>query len=111
MFPVAPGGGADKRGGRYESRWTVWRGACPVLSGTAEAITVEALRAAGVGIEFRLHYVGYDEVHQVKRQRAAGSWTINALNHRDDDVVGKLGTIWRMQLCGPSSRRAQRRTS
>lgn len=90
MFPVAAGGGADKRGGRYESRWTIWHGACPVLDGRAEAITVEPLGAAGVGIEFRVHYPGSDEVHQVKRQRAASSWTINALE--DEGVLVAFGT-------------------
>jgi hypothetical protein len=76
------GGVADKWGNRYEARWTIWRGVLPVLRGEFDALQVEPPDLAGEAAEFRLYgraSDGTDEVHQCKRQNAASSWTVNAL--------------------------------
>ena len=74
-MPTA-GGVAAKYGDRYEGRWTVLQ-LLRVLRGEAAWIRVEV---PGVDeAEFAVGLVGSVEFHQVKRQRAEGTWTINAL--------------------------------
>lgn len=85
----ATGGTADKRGYRYEMRWTVLNGVVPVLVGTADWITIEPPGEAGEGVEFRVGSAGADEAHQAKRQRTKSNWTMNALV--DERVVDRLG--------------------
>src|SRR5580765_5304253 len=85
----AAGGGAGKRGDRYEERWTIWKGVVPVLTGAADALMVEPPGLAGEGIEFRVECGSVAEVHQAKRTRVGGSWTVHALIQ--DGVLGPLG--------------------
>ena len=57
-------------------------GVLPVLRGEFDALQVEPPDLAGEAAEFRLYgraSDGTDEVHQCKRQNAASSWTVNAL--------------------------------
>ena len=76
-MPLA-GGTTDKFGNRYEGRWTVF---CmlDVLEEKAHSIRLEPPGADGEGVEFFVNRGGAKEYHQVKRQRSAGPWTINAL--------------------------------
>jgi hypothetical protein len=85
----ATGGSAGKRGDRYEMRWTILRGAFPVLIGNVETITIEPPGTLGEGIEFRLDGPSGAEVHQAKRERAASQWTIHALI--EARVLDRLG--------------------
>jgi hypothetical protein len=73
-----PGGPSDKAGNSYERRWTVFA-LIDLLAGHAQTIRVEVPGNEGVGSEFRLVVDGVAEWHQVKRQRASGSWTVSSL--------------------------------
>jgi hypothetical protein len=75
------GGAVAKFGDRYEGRWTVLQ-AIRVLRGECSGISLEEIGPAGEGVEFRLDRQDLnepDEVHQVKRQRSRGDWTVSAL--------------------------------
>lgn len=75
------GGAVAKFGDRYEGRWTVLQ-AIRVLRGECYGISLEEIGPAGEGVEFRLDRQDPnepDEVHQVKRQRSRGDWTVSAL--------------------------------
>lgn len=75
-----PGGEADKFGNRYEGTWTI-RQVLLILSGAAEAITVEPAGDLADGVEFVLRVRGVDEVHQLKRQnKLVNNWSIDSLN-------------------------------
>jgi hypothetical protein len=92
-----PGGAADKIGNRYEGRWTVL---CmvDVMDEKADAIRLEPPGLEGEGFEFWLSKGNCCEYHQVKRQRADGSWTI--ANLKSKAVVSnfweklKMSTAW-----------------
>ncbi len=73
-----PGGPSDKAGNSYERRWTVFA-LINLLSGQAQTLRIEVPGDDGIGSEFRLMVDAVAEWHQVKRQRAAGQWTVNAL--------------------------------
>lgn len=73
-----PGGPSDKAGNSYERRWTIFA-LIDLVSGLAQALRIEVPGDDGVGSEFRLRVDGVAEWHQVKRQRAGGPWTLNAL--------------------------------
>jgi hypothetical protein len=73
-----PGGPSDKAGNSYERQWTVFV-LTNLLGGEAEALRIEVPGHDGIGSEFRLVVDGVAEWHQVKRQRAAGPWMLNAL--------------------------------
>jgi hypothetical protein len=78
---VLTGGAVVKFGDRYEGRWTVLQ-AIRVLRGECDGISLEEIGEAGEGVEFRLDHQDPDEpdeVHQVKRQRSEGDWTMAAL--------------------------------
>jgi hypothetical protein len=79
------GGPSDKAGNSYERRWTVWV-LIELLAGRAESLRIEVPGAEGAGAEFRPVVDGQAQWHQVKRQRAAGPWTVNALVN--DGVLG-----------------------
>jgi hypothetical protein len=75
------GGAVAKFGDRFEGRWTVLQ-ALRVLRGDCGGISLEEIGEAGEGVEFRLNHQQPhepDEVHQVKRQRSGGDWTVAAL--------------------------------
>ena len=76
-----PGGEADKFGNLYEGAWTI-RHLLFVLTGYADAITVEDTGNLGKGAEFTFYpRSGPIEAHQVKRQyRNANGWTARTLN-------------------------------
>ena len=80
-----PGGASDKAGNSYERRWTVFK-ITELLERGSGAIRIEVPGDAGLGAEFRLTKDNRSEWHQVKRQRAAGNWSIRAL--RANDVLG-----------------------
>lgn len=86
-----PGGASDKAGNSYERRWTVFA-MLDLLDGRAQALRIEVPGDEGAGSEFRLSVAGTPEWHQAKRQRAAGPWTVNAL-----DTEGVVGP-WRANL-------------
>lgn len=70
-----PGGEADKFGSLYEGAWTIHH-LLLVLSGGANAITVENVGEIAQGAEFTLLRNGATEVHQVKvKYRNANGWT------------------------------------
>ncbi len=72
-----PGGMAAKLGDRYEGRWTLLE-LLRVLNEEADSIRVEI---PGLDkVEFALVVDKKIEYHQVKRQRAEGSWTIANLS-------------------------------
>jgi hypothetical protein len=73
-----PGGPSDKAGNSYERRWTIFA-LINMMSGQAQALRIEVPGEEGVGSEFRAIVNGVGEWHQVKRQRAGGPWTVNAL--------------------------------
>ena len=73
-----PGGASDKFGSRYEGRWTV-QCMLDVLDEKADSIRLEPPGPGGDGVEFWVNRGGDKEYHQVKRQRSAGPWTVNAL--------------------------------
>jgi hypothetical protein len=78
---VVTGGALAKFGDRYEGRWTVLQ-AIRVLRGAGAGISLEEIGPTGEGVEFRLDRHDPDEpdeVHQVKRQRSKGDWTVSAL--------------------------------
>ncbi len=74
-----PGGAADKAGNSYERRSTVFA-LTDLLAGRAQTLRIEVPGDDGTGSEFRLIVDGAAQWHQVKRQRAAGPWTVNALD-------------------------------
>ena len=70
-----PGGEADKFGNLYEGAWTIHH-LLLVLSGGANAITVEDVGDIAQGAEFTLLRNATTEVHQVKvKYRNANGWT------------------------------------
>jgi hypothetical protein len=72
------GGEAGKLGNRYEGIWTV-DAMLDVLSGDANAITVEPLDDP-LGIEFELQRTdGTKQFHSVKRQTSDTTWSLAAL--------------------------------
>src|SRR3546814_3352582 len=73
------GGIADKVGNRYEARWLTHQ-LLGLLDGTVQSITIEALGDDEQGFEFSLMRAGGAEWHQCKRQTAAGTWSIAALD-------------------------------
>ena len=83
------GGTAEKRGFRYESRWTIQRAAIPVMIGTASTLVIEAPGLRGDGVEFRTVMSSGTEVCQAKREFANGTWTVNRLI--SENVLGPLG--------------------
>ncbi len=72
------GGPSGKAGVRYEDRYTALE-ALRVLRGAALAITIEPTSTDGEGVEFFVEEYDHRSFHQVKRQRAAGPWTVSAL--------------------------------
>ena len=77
------GGEADKFGNRYESLWTV-DAVFDVIEGKYTELTVEPLGDEAAGIEFvATDPSGTPEYHSIKRQRSRGTWTVNALTHKD----------------------------
>jgi hypothetical protein len=72
-----PGGMAAKLGDRYEGRWTLLQ-LLRVLNEEADLIRVEIPGLDAV--EFALVVKDKIEYHQVRRQRAEGSWTIANLS-------------------------------
>jgi hypothetical protein len=74
-----PGGETDKFGNLYEGAWTIHH-LLLVLSGGAEAITVEDVGEIAQGAEFTLRRNAAAEVHQVKvKYRNANGWTPKTL--------------------------------
>ena len=74
-----PGGETDKFGNLYEGAWTIHH-LLLVLSGGAEAITVEDVGEIAQGAEFTLLRNAATEVHQVKvKYRNANGWTPKTL--------------------------------
>lgn len=72
-----PGGIADKVGNRYEALWLI-RHLLELIDGRAQAITIEPVGEAGIGVEFAVERNHGTEWHQAKRQ-TSGSWTIARL--------------------------------
>lgn len=91
-----PGGASDKAGNSYERRWTVLK-MTELLELGSGSIRIEVPGDVGLGAEFRLTKGETSEWHQVKRQRAAGSWSINALR-----TSGVLGPWWQRLSSGDS---------
>lgn len=78
-----PGGEADKIGNRYENAWVV-RHLLGVLSGEAEALTIEPVGQISRGIEVVVRRKGATEVHQLKRQhKSANNWSVSSLRTLD----------------------------
>lgn len=73
-----PGGPSDKAGSSYENHWTL-NALIEVLEGRAEALRVEVPGVVGAGFEFCVVTQESASWHQVKRQRAAGPWSVAAL--------------------------------
>ncbi len=74
-----PGGEADKFGSLYEGAWTIHH-LLLVLSGVADAITVEDVGEIAQGAEFTLLRNAATEVHQVKvKYRNANGWAPKTL--------------------------------
>ena len=70
-----PGGETDKFGNLYEGAWTIHH-LLLVLSGSADAMTVEDVGEIAQGAEFTLRRNAATEVHQVKvKYRNANGWT------------------------------------
>jgi hypothetical protein len=83
-----PGGASEKAGNSYERRWTVLK-VIELLERRNGSIRIEVPGDVGLGAEFRLTVGTTSEWHQVKRQRAEGNWSINALR-----TSGVLGPWW-----------------
>ncbi|MQB04539.1 NACHT domain-containing protein [Agrobacterium tumefaciens] len=91
------GGIADKVGNRYEARWLTHQ-LLRLLDGTVQTVTVEALGDDEQGFEFSLDRANGSEWHQCKRQTAAGTWSLPAL-----DAAGVL-TAFRAKTSATNSR-------
>jgi hypothetical protein len=82
------GQGADKTGNRYEGKWIALQCAA-VLEEKASSIQLDPPRSEDEGFEFWLEKP-VPEWHQVKRQTAKGSWTLNQLSGVLEDFWEKL---------------------
>src|SRR3546814_10360906 len=93
------GGIADKVGNRYEARWLTHQ-LLGLLDGTVQSITIEALGDDEQGFEFSLMRAGGAEWHQCKRQTAAGTWSIAALDGagvlRSEEHTSELQSLMRI---------------
>ncbi|MEX2168068.1 MAG: hypothetical protein WD851_02050 [Pirellulales bacterium] len=73
------GGESDKLGNRYEATWTVGQ-LLHLLTSKLQSLVVEPFGDDSRGVEFVVvARSGRREFHSVKRQRAAGDWTLSEL--------------------------------
>ena len=73
------GGEADKLGNRYEGLWVV-DAALDLINGEYVDLVVEAIGDEAAGVEFfGTTSSGTREYHSIKRQQAAGNWSISRL--------------------------------
>src|SRR5437868_667399 len=105
-----PGGEADKLGNRYEGIWSVGQ-LLRMLSGEIESIVVEPMGVDSLGVEFvTTDSEGKKCFHSVKRQRAAGEWSLAALCSKQaqgrsifSDLCNKLAADSHASACFVSS--------
>ncbi|MGJ8657620.1 MAG: hypothetical protein ACSHX6_14325 [Akkermansiaceae bacterium] len=90
------GGTADKLGNRYEDRWMILQ-FIRAIDGEIDSIRIEDPTADKS--ECLIRSAKGDELHQNKRSKASGSWTLNQLGSNHADI---LSAVFR-QLDGNNS--------